>query len=162
MFLVFITGFHSQQLFAQVDTAKKVTLQDSAARPHPFQYDKDAGLQYKKGDFTLTTWAYAERLFAGNTKPAWRRVRQGMEFKFPSYNFLINGNKYRTAFVYEVDFTDNNFLKEKVFIYGKIFFFHFKMQKTLINSGYCLVKTRIYYQGKTIYHPATYLPLTEV
>ncbi len=112
MFLVFITGFHSQQLFAQIDTTKKVTLQDSAARPHPFQYDKDAGLQFNKGDFTWTTWAYAERLFAGNIKPAWRRVRQGMEFKFPSYNFLINGNKFRTALVYEVDFTDNNFFKD--------------------------------------------------
>lgn len=129
MFLVFITGFHLQQLFAQTDTTKKVTLQDSATRPHPFQYDKDAGLQFKKGDFTLTTWAYAERLFAGNTKPAWRRVRQGMEFKFPAYNFLINGNKYRTAFVYEVDFTDNNFFKGKGFYIWENLFLSFQNAK---------------------------------
>ncbi len=105
--------FCSCSAFAQTDsTQNKITLKDSATRPHPFQYDKDAGLQYKNGDFTFTTWAYAERLFAGNTKPAWRRVRQGMELKFPAYNFLINGNKYRTALVYEVDFTDNNFFKD--------------------------------------------------
>ncbi len=112
LFLIAIL-FCSCSAFAQTDsTQSKITLKDSATRPHPFQYDKDAGLQYRNVDFTLTTWAYAERLFAGNTKPAWRRVRQGMEFKFPSYNFLINGNKYRTALVYEVDFTDNNFFKD--------------------------------------------------
>ncbi len=122
MFLVFITGFHLHNLFAQADTAKKVTVQDSAVRPHPFQYDKDAGLQYKSGDFIWTTWAFAERLFAGNTKSVWRRVRQGMEIKFPSYNFRINGNKFRTALVYEVDFTDNNFLRiASVLKFGKTF-----------------------------------------
>ena len=99
--------------YAQVDTSQhKISHTDSAARPQPFQYDKDAGFRYKSGDFTWTTWAFAERLFAGDRTAAWRRVRQGMELKFPAYNFRINGNKFRTALVYEVDFTDNNFFKD--------------------------------------------------
>ena len=77
-----------------------------------FQYNPDAGLQFKKGDFQWTTWAFAERLFSPSKYPAWRRVRQGMEFQLPSYPFKINGNKFRTALVYEVDFTDNNFFKD--------------------------------------------------
>lgn len=77
-----------------------------------FQYNPDAGLQYKKGDFQWTTWAFAERMLAGNRRPAWRRVRQGMEFQLPSYPFTIKGNKYRTSLFYEVDFTDNNFFKD--------------------------------------------------
>ncbi|MBU0695234.1 MAG: hypothetical protein KKE39_01725 [Bacteroidetes bacterium] len=77
-----------------------------------FHYNPDAGLQYNKRDFQWTTWVFAERLFSPSQKPSWRRVRQGMEFKFPAYNFHINGNKFRTALVYEVDFTDNNFFKD--------------------------------------------------
>ena len=48
-----------------------------------FIYNPDAGLQYKKNDFQCTTWAFAERLFSPNQLPAWRRVRQGMEFQLP-------------------------------------------------------------------------------
>ena len=99
--------------YAQVDTSQyKISHTDRTARPQPFQYDKDAGFRYKSGDFTWTTWAFAERLFSPGNTPAWRRVRQGMEIKFPAYNFRINGNKFRTAMVYEVDFTDNNFFKD--------------------------------------------------
>ena len=100
-------------VYSQVDTInQRIADIDRQAHPKLFQYDKDAGLQYKKGDFTLTTWAFAERLFSPDNYPAWRRVRQGMEFKFPAYYFRINGNKFRTALVYEVDFTDNNFFKD--------------------------------------------------
>ena len=98
--------------YGQVGTSQlKISRMDSAARPQPFQYDKDAGFQYKNGDFTWTTWAFAERLFSPDRPSAWKRVRQGMEIKFPAYKFRINGNKFRTALVYEVDFTDNNFFK---------------------------------------------------
>jgi hypothetical protein len=97
---------------AQVDTTKKVTHPDNDARPRPFQYDKDAGIQYISGDFSWTTWGFAERLLDTDQRPLWRRVRQGMEFKFPSYKFRINGNKFRTALVYEVDLTDNNFFRD--------------------------------------------------
>ena len=77
-----------------------------------FNYNPDAGLQFKKGDFQWTTWGFAERLFSPSQYPAWRRVRQGMEFQLPSYPFTIHGNKFRTALVYEVDFTDNNFFQD--------------------------------------------------
>lgn len=77
-----------------------------------FNYNPDAGLQYKKSDFQLTTWEFAERLFSPNQLPAWRRVRLGMEFQLPSYRFKINGNKYRSTVFYEVDFTDNNFFQD--------------------------------------------------
>ncbi len=77
-----------------------------------FNYNQDAGLQYKKNDFQWTTWAFAERLFSPNQLPVWRRVRQGMEFQLPSYPFKIKGNKYRSTVFYEVDFTDNNFFQD--------------------------------------------------
>jgi hypothetical protein len=112
-FLLAIFLLYSITTYAQADTIQKIfSHSDSSARPHPFQYDTDAGLQYKNGDFSWATWAYAERLFDGGNTAAWRRVRQGMKFKFPSYHFLINGNKFRTALVYEIDFTDNNFFKD--------------------------------------------------
>ena len=111
-FLLVIFLLYSITIYAQADTTqKKITHSNNSISPQPFQYAKDAGLQYKNGDFTWTTWAYAERLSGGGNVAAWRRVRQGMEFKFPAYHFLINGNKFRTAFMYEVDFTDNNFFK---------------------------------------------------
>ena len=77
-----------------------------------FSYNLDAGLQYKKNGFTWSTWAFGERLFSPDQLPAWRRVRQGMEFQFPSYKFKINGNKYSSKLFYEVDFTDNNFFQD--------------------------------------------------
>ncbi|MCO5946744.1 hypothetical protein [Mucilaginibacter flavidus] len=113
MAMVSITWlFFTMKLHAQTtDTTKKFTLDDSSTRPHPFQYDKDSGLQYKNGDFTLTTWAYAEGLFSPGDYSAFRRVRQGMEFRLPAYNFRISGNRYRTVLFYEVDFTDNKFFQ---------------------------------------------------
>ncbi|MFV8271538.1 hypothetical protein ACNQGP_16605 [Flavobacterium sp. GT2N3] len=87
------------------------TIAQNDSKKH-FIYNPDAGLQYKKSDFQWTTWAFAERLFSSNQLPAWRRVRQGMEFQLPSYPFKINGNKFRTIVFYEVDFTDNNFFQD--------------------------------------------------
>ena len=108
MALLYFSGIlHAQT----TDTTKKIVYSDSATRPNPFRYDKDSGIQYKKGDFTLTTWAYAEGLFSPSDYSAFRRVRQGMEFKLPAYNFRISGNKYMTVFFYEVDFTDNKFFQ---------------------------------------------------
>lgn len=103
--------FCSLNSLAQKDTTKPIQ-QKSASPVHTqtgFHYNPDAGLQFKKGDFQWTTWAFAERLFSSNQYPVWRRVRQGMEFQLPSYPFVIHGNKFRTVLVYEVDFTDNNF-----------------------------------------------------
>lgn len=86
--------------YAQQDTLKH------------FHYNPDAGLQYYKKDFQWTTWAFAERLFSPSQYPAWRRARQGMEFLLPSYPFTINDTKFRTALVYEVDFTNNHFFQD--------------------------------------------------
>ena len=92
----------------------RVTGADSArnpSRPQPFQYEKDAGFRYQRGDFSWTTWAFAERLFSPGSRPAWRRFRQGMEVKLPAYGFNLHGQTFRTALIYEVDFTDNNFFQ---------------------------------------------------
>ena len=96
-------------LFTIILFCFSATAQDSSKAIY---YNPDAGLQFKKGDFQWSTWAYAERLFSPSQKPAWRRVRQGMEFQLPSYPLTIKGNKYRTFIFYEVDFTDNNFFKD--------------------------------------------------
>ena len=99
---------------AQQDSIKPIQQKSADTSPTPtgFHYNPDAGLQYRKGDFQWSTWAFAERLFSPSNSPAWRRVRQGMEFQLPSYPFTIKGNKYRTTLFYEVDFTDNNFFKD--------------------------------------------------
>lgn len=110
--LVVLLCFFSNISAQGADTTTTGTICDSSAHPHPFQYDKDAGIRYKKGDFQWTTWGFAEPLFGGGQKSSWRRVRQGMEFQLPSYPFAIRGNKFRTALVYEVDFTDNNFFRD--------------------------------------------------
>ena len=100
--------------FTQQDNIKPIQ-QKSASKSTKqtgFHYNPDAGLQYRNGDFQWTTWAFGERLFSPAKSPAWRRLRQGMEFQLPSYPFTIKGNKYRTTLFYEVDFTDNNFFKD--------------------------------------------------
>ena len=75
-------------LFTIILFCFSATAQDSSKAIY---YNPDAGLQFKKGDFQWSTWAYAERLFSPSQKPAWRRVRQGMEFQLPSYPFKIIG-----------------------------------------------------------------------
>ena len=72
-----------------------------------WSYEPDAGIVYRLGDFKWTSWGYGERLFdPGGDGGLWRRVRQGMEFDLPRFT-----PNYRTAFVYEVDLTDNNFFR---------------------------------------------------
>ncbi len=72
-----------------------------------WSYDPDAGFVYRLGDFKWTSWGYGERLFDPRGEGSWRRVRQGMEFDLPRFTA-----RYRSAFVYEVDFTDNNFFSQ--------------------------------------------------
>ena len=72
-----------------------------------WSYDPGAGIVYRQGDFKWTSWGYGERLFDPIGEGSlWRRVRQGMEFDLPRFT-----SNYRTAFVYEVDLTDNNFFR---------------------------------------------------
>lgn len=73
-----------------------------------WSYNPDAGFVYQQDDFKWTIWGFGERLFDPQGKDTWRRVRQGMEFDVPRFT-----RKYRTAVVYEVDFTDNNFFRDR-------------------------------------------------
>jgi hypothetical protein len=106
-----VTG--SRALAQSDSVTRKAAIKDSVNKPKEgFQYDPDAGLQYKKGDFKWTTWAFAERLFAGGNPAAWRRVRQGMDISLPAYPLTIKNSPFRTDLIYEVDFTDNNFFRD--------------------------------------------------
>ena len=72
-----------------------------------WSYEPDAGIVYRRGDFKWISWGYGERLVdPGGNGGLWRRVRQGMEFDLPRFT-----PDYRTAFVYEVDLTDNKFFR---------------------------------------------------
>jgi len=75
-------------------------------RKQGWSYDPDAGLVLQHGDFKWTSWAYGEHVFRPEGEGFWRRVRQGMEFDLPRFT-----KHYRSAFVYEVDFTDTNFFR---------------------------------------------------
>lgn len=71
-------------------------------------YDPDAGLVLQHGDFKWTSWGYGEHVFRPQGDGFWRRVRQGMEFDLPRF-----APHYRSAIVYEVDFTDTNFFRDR-------------------------------------------------
>ncbi|WP_309605201.1 hypothetical protein [Phenylobacterium sp.] len=76
----------------------------TAAAPSGWSFKPDAGYVYQSGDFKLTTWGFAERLFDPGGHDAYRRVRQGAEVDFPP---IASG--LRPALVYEIDLTDSNF-----------------------------------------------------
>ncbi len=74
-----------------------------------WSYDPDAGFVYRKGDFKAAIAGYAEGLIdPGKGGNGFRRVRQSVAMEFPRFT-----KKYRTAFVYEVDFTDSNFFRNR-------------------------------------------------
>ena len=87
---------------AAADDATAATSAAPVAMSWSFQ--PDAGFVYRSGDFKLTTWGFAERLFDPNGPDAFRRVRQGAEFDFPRVT-----PRLRPALVYEIDLTDSNF-----------------------------------------------------
>lgn len=75
-----------------------------------WSYDPDAGFVYRKGDFTAAIAGYAEGLIdPGKGGNGFRRARQSVALEFPRFT-----KKYRTAFFYEVDFTNNNFFRAKL------------------------------------------------
>ncbi len=81
--------------------------QMSADEPTPgWSYAPDAGFVFHDGDFRWTMWGFAERLLNPEGAAYWRRFRQGMEVDFRRFN-----SRYRSAFVYEVDLTDNDFFR---------------------------------------------------
>ena len=87
---------------AAADDATATT--SAAPVPRGWSFQPDAGFVYRSGDFKLTTWGFAERLFDPNGPDAFRRVRQGAEFDFPRITLRL-----RPALVYEIDLTDSNF-----------------------------------------------------
>ena len=72
-----------------------------------WSYDPDAGFVFRDGDLKWITWGYAERLIDPKGPDLFRRVRQGMELDFGRFS-----PHRRSAFVYEVDLTDNDFFRQ--------------------------------------------------
>jgi hypothetical protein len=89
-------------------TAGSATLTGPMDRKQAWSYDPDAGVVYQRGDFRWMSWGYGEHVFRPDGDGFWRRVRQGMEFDLPRF-----APHYRTALVYEVDFTDTNFFRDR-------------------------------------------------
>jgi len=92
---------------ANTATAGSATLTGPTDRKEGWSIDPDAGAVYQHGDFRWTSWGYGEHVFRKEGDGFWRRVRQGMEFDLPRF-----APHYRTALVYEVDFTDTNFFRD--------------------------------------------------
>ena len=68
-------------------------------------FKPDAGVVFRLGDFSVTTWGYAERLIDPGGPDSWRRVRQGAEADLPRFA----GNGLRAVFVYEFDLVNSDF-----------------------------------------------------
>jgi len=92
---------------ANTATAGSATLTGPTDRKQGWSLDPDAGAVYQHGDFRWTSWGYGEHVFRAEGDGFWRRVRQGTEFDLPRF-----APHYRTALVYEVDFTDTNFFRD--------------------------------------------------
>ena len=77
-------------------------------------FKPDAGIVLQSGDFSLTTWGFAERLFNPSGPDSWRRFRQGAEVDLPRFG----GSNLRTAFFYEFDLVNSDFFRIKPFRRG--------------------------------------------
>ena len=89
-------------------TAGSATETAPTIRKEGWSYDPNAGIVFQRGDFKWTSWGYGEHVFRPQGDGFWRRVRQGMEFDLPRFK-----PHYRSAIVYEVDFTDSNFFRAR-------------------------------------------------
>jgi len=93
------------------------TAQPTVGTPTSHQglsYKRDAGLVFRSGDFSVTTWGFAERLIDPDGPDNWRRVRQGAEVDLP--HFANSG--LRAAFVYEFDLVNSDFFRVAPFRRG--------------------------------------------
>ncbi len=98
---------------ALMTVAGTQALAQSAPSPPPslvVSFNPDAGVIVQSGDFRITAWGYAERLIDLDGKDGWRRVRQGAEFDLPRI-----APHLRPAFVYEIDLTNSDFLRNGPF-----------------------------------------------
>ena len=78
--------------------------------PPVLSHNPDTGIIFQSGDFRITAWGFAERLIDPDGNDGWRRVRQGAEFDLPRITPHL-----RPAFVYEVDLTNSDFLRNGPF-----------------------------------------------
>jgi hypothetical protein len=99
---------HSSIPAGKQTTSGSATETVPTSRKQGWSYDPDAGIVLQRGDFKWTSWGYGEHVFRTQGEGFWRRVRQGMEFDLPRF-----AAQYRTAVVYEVDFTDTNFFRDR-------------------------------------------------
>ena len=76
-------------------------------------FKPDAGIVFRSGDFSLTTWGFAERVFDPNGPDSWRRFRQGAELDLPRF-----GGNLRAIVFYEFDLANSDFFRIKPFRRG--------------------------------------------
>lgn len=113
-FILTAYSFASAQRPTATPTTPKPATTGSTTPPKEepkqgWSYDPDAGFVYRKGDFTAAIAGYAEGLIdPGKGGNGFRRARQSVAMEFPRFS-----KKYRTAFVYEVDFTNSNFFRNR-------------------------------------------------
>ncbi len=113
-FILAASSFASAQRPTATPTTPKPaetgsTTQTDKEQKEGWSYDPDAGFVYRKGDFKAAIAGYGEGLIdPGKGGNGFRRVRQSVAIEFPRFT-----KKYRTAFVYEVDFTDSNFFRNR-------------------------------------------------
>lgn len=95
----------TQGTSALAQTADALTPVAATAGPaEGWSFNQDSGWVYRAGDFKLTAWGFAERLFDPDGPDSFRRFRQGAEFDFPRIT-----ERLRPALVYEVDLTNTGF-----------------------------------------------------
>ena len=93
------------------------TLQPAVGTPTAEQglsYKPDAGIVFRSGDFSVTTWGFAERLIDAGGPNSWRRVRQGAEIDLPRFG----DRGLRGVFVYEFDLVNSDFFRVAPFRRG--------------------------------------------
>jgi len=97
--------------------ATPATQQPTVGTPAPVQglsFMPDVGVVLRSGDFSLTTWAFAERLFDPSGPDSWRRFRQGAEIDLPRFG----GSNLRPVVFYEFDLVNSDFFRIKPFRRG--------------------------------------------
>lgn len=111
VFLVRVShGTLAAALLAVTATPALAQTAPSTDVPPVLSHNPDAGIIVQSGDFRITAWGFAERLVDPDGKDGWRRVRQGAEFDLPRITPHL-----RPAFVYEVDLTNSDFLRNGPF-----------------------------------------------
>ena len=102
-----LSGLVASGVLAWAGTAFADETIEPAPAPAPagaLTFKPDAGIVYQSGDFKITAWGFAERVFDPDGPDSFRRVRQGAEIDFPRVTARL-----RPALVYEIDLTNSSF-----------------------------------------------------